>query len=272
MRGAIIGDISGSIYEFDNLLTKDFGPLLKINCRATDDTIMTCAVAHWLLLKEDGHDYDVRKILKLWGKVYPDAGYGRKFFDWVLSDDMEPYNSCGNGAAMRISPVGFYAKSFEECIKLSRAVTEVTHNHPEGLAGAECVARIIFEAKDIKDKEYLAEIAEAYYYDNDIFGQSLEEMRRGTNGMHGKEICQYSVPQAINCFLWSNSFEDCIRNCISIGGDSDTIACIAGGIAEAYYGEEEVKQYWNQAKELYLIDNQCSELIDIFEDLCKNRK
>lgn len=285
MKGAIIGDICGSIYEFNNVLTKDFGPLVKIDSTVTDDTIMTIAVMDWLIglneaKKEDGvYNLDLRYIFKAYGREFPGAGYGRKFYDWLMGKDMEPYNSCGNGAAMRISPVGLYANSESECIELAKKVTEVTHNHPEGLKGAECIARMIFLARQGKSKEELNEIYRHYYSDSDIFGQSLEEMRAGTKGEHGKEICQFSVPQAINCFILSEGFEDCIRNCISIGGDSDTIACIAGGLAEAFYGGgegSEVEKIWsdilemNRAEDSFYDD--LDSILNEFYEVCRGRE
>ena len=202
MKGAIIGDICGSVYEFNNVLTKDFGPLVTDKCSCTDDTIMTLAVTDWLFRKHyslPDELVDIRDIFKAYGQTFPDAGYGRKFFDWVLSDDMEPYNSCGNGAAMRISPVGWYSKTEEQVKELAYEVTKVTHNHPEGIKGAECIAMMIFKAKNGATKDELRDLAGYYYSDNIIFGQSLDEMRDGTKGERGKEICQFSVPQAINC-------------------------------------------------------------------------
>ena len=237
MKGAIIGDIIGSAYEFKNISTKDF-PLFSDNSVFTDDTVMTCAVAKALMEPE-------RKISVVFQEVarkYPGAGYGRKFYDWVFSDDPQPYNSCGNGSAMRVSPAGFMFNSRVDVVDAAQNVTVVTHNHPEGMKGAECTAYCIFLARcgfsmdDMKD-----EVKRFYTLD-----KTCDDYRRETAGMHGKEICQISVPQALECFFESTSFEDCMRNCISIGGDSDTIAAIAGGIAEAYYGVPD--ELWQEAE------------------------
>ena len=278
MKGAIIGDICGSVYEFNNVLTKDFGPLVTDKCSCTDDTIMTLAVTDWLFRKHyslPDELVDIRDIFKAYGQTFPDAGYGRKFFDWVLSDDMEPYNSCGNGAAMRISPVGWYSKTEEQVKELAYEVTKVTHNHPEGIKGAECIAMMIFKAKNGATKDELRDLAGYYYSDNIIFGQSIEEMREEIKGEYGKAICQFSVPQAINCFLLSTGFEDCIRNCISIGGDSDTIACIAGGVAEAFYGSgsgSEVEKLWSDICDLNHAEdsfyNEIDSLLEEFYSIC----
>ena len=269
MKGAIIGDICGSIYEFNNASSKNV-PLLTKRSTFTDDTVMTVAVMDWLL----DTTRDIRLVMKEWASKYPNAGYGRKFYDWVLSDDMEPYYSCGNGAAMRISPVGWYARDIWECMELSNQVTKVTHNHPAGLKGAECTARLVEAAKVGMDKEYLAEVFANYYSDSDIYGQTLEEMRIGTGGEHGKEICQFSVPQAIQCFLYSNSFEDCIRNCISIGGDTDTICAIAGGIAEAFYGKDgsgEVDELWKMVVYGNYIPYEMVQMVEKFYGMCEKR-
>lgn len=235
MIGAVIGDIIGSRFEFNNFLSKDF-TLLTNKCRFTDDTVMTCAVAKAILdCKEDYTDLSSKAVTAMQsvGRNYPDCGYGRKFLSWMFTDDPQPYNSCGNGSAMRISAVGFAAKNFDELKEMSRAVTAVSHDHPEGLKGAEATAAAILLARRSKSKEEIRDFITKYYgYD---LSRTVAEYREECMG-HGKEICQVSVPQALSCFFEGVDYVDVIRNCISIGGDSDTIAAIAGGIAEAYYG------------------------------------
>ena len=213
MIGAIIGDIVGSRFEFDNHLSKEF-EFFHPSCEFTDDTVMTCAVAQALMdSKPDYSDLSERTV------------------------EAMQYNSFGNGSAMRVSPVGFAARDVEEAKKLSAAVTCISHNHPEGMKGAEATAVAIVMARQGKSKEEIRTAMEAYY----DLGTSVEEYRTQWQG-HGREICQVSLPQALACFFEGESFEDVIRNCISIGGDSDTIAAIAGGIAEAYYGVPEKYQ------------------------------
>jgi ADP-ribosylglycohydrolase len=229
MLGAIVGDIVGSVYEFNNIKTKKF-PLLSKGCDMTDDSIMTIAVAD---IMKNGYINDKEKIIdtfKKWGKRYPYAGYGAKFFDWVLGEDKKPYNSCGNGSAMRVSPVAWYANSPKEVVEYAIKVTKVTHNHPEGIKGAVVTAMCIYYARIGKSKNFIKKYVEKYYDINFDY----EELRK--NYYHGAEICQVTVPQAIYCFLISKDFEDCVRTTISIGGDCDTTAAISCAIAEAYYG------------------------------------
>lgn len=232
MYGAIIGDIVGSRFEFHNHLSKKF-EFMTPECYFTDDTVMTCAVAQALMdSKEDFSDLEEKAVIALQriGQNYPDCGYGARFIDWMFSRHPEPYNSCGNGSAMRVSPVGFAARSIEETKYLSDAVTRITHNHPEGMKGAEATSIAIFMARQGETKEAIRAEMEKYY----TLDKTVDDYRHAWDG-HGREICQISVPQALVCFLEGESFEDVIRSCISIGGDSDTIAAIAGGIAEAYY-------------------------------------
>ena len=236
MLGAIIGDVVGSRFEFHNRLSKDFA-FFHPDCRFTDDTVMTCAVAQALMdSREDFSDLPKKTVsaMQRIGRRYPNCGYGGRFIHWMFTDDPQPYNSFGNGSAMRISPVGFAAKDPEEAKKLSAAVTAVSHNHPEGMKGAEATAVAIVLARQGRTKEEIREVMEEYY----DLGTTVEEYRDRWQG-HGKEICQVSLPQALACFFEGDSYEDVIRSCISIGGDSDTIAAIAGGIAEAYYGVPE---------------------------------
>ncbi len=228
--GALIGDIAGSKYEFDNIKTKDFTPV-DDDCCLTDDSIMTVAVWDMYLNGSLRNKDEIIKTFKKWGREYPNAGYGGKFFYWVLGKDTKPYNSCGNGSAMRISPIGWIAQSEEDVKELSYNVTSVTHNHPEGIKGAEVTAMCIYYARIGKDKEFIRNYVRQYYPVIDEL--DYEELRK--NYVHEWEICQVTVPQAIYCFLISNSFEDCLKTTISIGGDCDTTAAISCAIAEAYY-------------------------------------
>ncbi len=233
MIGAIIGDIVGSRFEFNNRLSKDF-TFLTPECEFTDDTVMTCAVAQALMdSSEDFSDLSEKAVAAMQriGRKFPNCGYGVRFIHWMFTRDPQPYNSCGNGSAMRVSPVGFAARDVEEAKKLSAAVTRVSHDHPEGMKGAEATAVAIVMARQGRSREEIRE-AMGSYYDLSV---SVDACRDNWQG-HGKEICQVSVPQALACFFEGESYEDVIRNCISIGGDSDTIAAIAGGIAEAYFG------------------------------------
>ena len=233
MYGAIIGDIVGSRFEFHNYLSKEFD-FMTPECYFTDDTVMTCAVAQALMdSKEDFSDLEDKAVAALQriGQKYPDCGYGARFIDWMFSRHPLPYNSCGNGSAMRVSPVGLAARTVAEAKQLSAAVTRITHDHPEGMKGAEVTAVAIVMARQGKTKEEIRAEMEKYY----ILDKTVDDYRHAWDG-HGREICQIAVPQALVCFLEGDSFEDVIRNCISIGGDSDTIAAIAGGIAEAFFG------------------------------------
>lgn len=246
MLGAIVGDIVGSRFEFNNHRSKNF-ELFTYDCFVTDDTIMTLAVAKALIetrkqartvKSADELDFESFSLLQEMtvkymqeiGRKYPDCGYGLRFLDWVFSDDPQPYNSYGNGAAMRVSPVGFAAKNESEARLLSEAVTGVTHNHKEGIKGAEAVAVAIYMARHGHGKNEIRERIEQQYYKLDF---TLDEIR---DTYEFNETCQNTVPQAIEAFLESTSFEDAIRCAISVGGDSDTMAAITGAIAEAYYG------------------------------------
>ncbi len=230
--GAVIGDILGSIYEFS------FGPEDKAENYTgfkfelsegnyTDDTVMSAAVAYALLTGKD-----VSKVLRGFAYRYPcpKGGYGGRFRQWLLDPYMEAYHSCGNGAGMRVSPVAYFAKDEEDCKRLSKMVTEVTHNHPEGLKGAETVAMMVYYALHGKDKEFLYQYAKSQY-DVDFDIEDLHQHYKH------QELCQTSVPQAIFAFLSSSSFEDCIRRVCYIGGDADTTGAMACAIASAYYKE-----------------------------------
>jgi ADP-ribosyl-[dinitrogen reductase] hydrolase len=242
LLGAIIGDIVGSRFEGSNHKGKDF-ELFDEECRATDDSVMTLAIAKAIMETEkimnsedDGmNDYysllekmTVRCMQEI-GRKYPYVGYGWWFSYWIFSDDPKPYNSFGNGAAMRISPVGHIAITESDVIKLSEVVTAVTHNHMEGIKGAEAVAMAIYMVRHGYTKEEIRQRIERDYYPLDFTIEGIKDTYLFDAS------CQNTVPQAIVAFLESVSFEDAIRNAVSIGGDSDTIAAITGSIAEAYY-------------------------------------
>lgn len=228
MLGAIIGDIVGSVYEWHNIKTKEF-PFFSKRCHFTDDTVMTIAVAEALM--NGGTPDDFLDAMKKYGKLYPRCGYGRHFHRWVKLDNREPYNSWGNGSAMRVSPCAWYGKSLAEAEDMAERSAAVTHNHPEGIKGAQATTAAIYLARLGRNKAEIKEYVENKYgYD---LSRSLEEIRPT---YRFDESCQGSVPEAIIAFLESNGFEDAIRNAVSLGGDSDTIAAITGSIAEAAYG------------------------------------
>ena len=237
MLGAIIGDIAGSRFEgysHFNIKTKKFDLLsVEHGCCATDDSVMTLAVAKAILdCAEDYSQLEENAVnnMQQFGRRYPNAGYGRYFYKWIFAEYPRPYYSFGNGAAMRVSPCGFAARTLEEAISLSQAVTKVTHNHPEGMKAAEAVSVAIFLARSGKNIADIKQYIEEHYYKIDF---TLDEIRPT---YRFDVTCQGSVPQAFEAFFESTGFEDAIRNAISIGGDSDTIAAITGGMAEAYYG------------------------------------
>ena len=235
MIGAIIGDIVGSRFEWHNIKTKEFD-FFTPRCRPTDDSVMTLAVAQAIL--NSGGDLDALEreavaCMQALGRRYPRAGYGGRFHRWLSMERPQPYNSYGNGSAMRVSPCGFAAKTLDEAVAMADAVTKVTHDHPEGMKGAEATVAAIFLARSGKSKEEIRAHIERHYYKIDF---TLDEIRP----TYTFDVsCQGSVPQALEAFFESESFEDAIRNAISIGGDSDTIAAITGGVAEAYYGVPE---------------------------------
>lgn len=232
MLGAIIGDIVGSRFEWNNNKSKQFD-LLTYKCSVTDDSIMTLAIAKALLESKSNYSdlsENAVKYMQNIGQHYPNCGYGGHFREWIYSDNPKPYNSYGNGAAMRVSACGFVANTLEEVKQLSKAVTEVTHNHPEGIKGAEATAVAIFLARSGKNLLEIRDYITKNYYPLNF---SLDEIR---DNYEFNESCQGTVPQALEAFFESKNFEDAIRNAISIGGDSDTLAAITGGIAGAYYG------------------------------------
>jgi ADP-ribosylglycohydrolase len=224
MLGAIAGDIIGSIYEFNNIKKTEF-ELFGPGCTFTDDTVLSVALADSLL---NGEPYPQK--LKAYARLYPYAGYGGSFRAWVRSSSLEPYNSFGNGSAMRVSPVGFAFNTLETVLQEAQRSAAVTHNHPEGIKGAQATAAAIFMARTGSSQaEIKAYVENTFGYD---LSTSLDEIRPD---YAFNETCQGSVPQAIRAFLESTSFEHAIRLAVSLGGDSDTIACITGGIAQAYY-------------------------------------
>ena len=232
MLGAIIGDIAGSRFEWANHKSKEFD-LLTYRCSPTDDSIMTLALAKAILeSKPDYSDLSENAVCYMQeiGRKYPDCGFGGHFHQWIFDDCPQPYNSFGNGAAMRVSPAGFAANSIDEAKLIARKVTEVTYNHPEGLKAAEAVAVAIFMARRGSSMLEIRDVITRDYYP---LGFTLDDIRPT---YRFDVSCQGSVPQAFEAFFESTDFEDAIRNAISIGGDSDTIAAICGGIAEAYYG------------------------------------
>lgn len=236
MFGAIIGDVIGSRFEFDNFKSKDF-ELFDSECDFTDDSVMTLAIAKALLPYESITDLNEfkKELVELMHEVgirYPNCGYGGRFYEWIMRNRKEPYNSFGNGSAMRVAPVAWFATSLEECKAIAAATAEVTHDHPEGIKGAVSVAGAIFLARNGSSMEEIKEFV-SEYYDIDF---TLDDIREDYDFY---EICQKSVPQAFEAFFESDSFESAIRNAISIGGDSDTIAAMTGSIAEAFYGADE---------------------------------
>ena len=225
MLGAIAGDIIGSVYEHSPIKTKKF-PLFQPRCRFTDDTVLTVAVAQAILTNRP-YVETVREI----GRRYPHAGYGGSFIGWLHSADPRPYNSWGNGSAMRVSPVGFAFTDEEEVLLQAKKSAEISHNHPEGIKGAQATALAIFLAREGCSKEQMrARLTTRFGYD---LQQSIEDIRP----WYTFDIsCQGTVPQALAAFFDSDSYEDAVRNAVSLGGDSDTLACICGGVAEAFYG------------------------------------
>ena len=236
MYGAILGDIIGSPYEFDRgEKTKEF-ELFPAHARFTDDTVMTVAVAEALLgLDTDADEEyvkgDVVRFMQHWGRRYPHIGYGGLFRQWLLMENPQPYGSYGNGSAMRVSSVGWLYDSLTRTREVARWTAEVTHNHPEGVKGAETVASAIYLGRMGHSKEEINDyITQEFGYD---LTRTLDEIRP-TYSMDA--TCQGSVPEAITAFFESTSMVDAIRGAVSLGGDTDTTACIAGSIAEAFYG------------------------------------
>lgn len=275
MLGAIIGDIVGSVYEWHNIKTKEF-PLFREDCFFTDDTVMTCAVAEGIM--NGGERDDFIDAMKKYGRMYPHAGYGGRFGMWLLSDSREPYNSFGNGSAMRVSPCGWlidcdeYAKTGllpSRGRVEARLSADVTHNHPEGIKGAAATADAIFLCRyffggydpSVKGDPAACKTAVRAYIEREYgydLSQTLDAIRPA---YRFNETCQQTVPQAMIAFLESTDFEDAIRNAISLGGDSDTLAAITGGIAEAAYGIPA----WIREKAMSYLDEPLKDVVDRWE-------
>jgi len=232
MLGAIAGDIIGSVYERNNIKTKDFN-LFEGKVRFTDDSVLTCAIANACVNYLEHKDKkifesDVVHEMKTLGLNHLTAGYGHRFVDWLFNPI--PYGSFGNGSAMRVSPIGWISESLEEALELAEISAKVSHNHPDGIKGAKAVVSAIFLARNGASKEEIKEYIVKNFYDISFTLDGIRDSYKFDSS------CQGSVPPAIEAFLESSSFEDAIRNAISIGGDSDTLAAISGSIAEAFYG------------------------------------
>lgn len=225
MLGAIIGDIIGSVHEGIGTKTKDF-PLFVPRSIFTDDTVLTVAVADWILTGQDLTD-----LLQSYYRTYPGRGYGGMFHKWAGEKRRTSYNSFGNGSAMRVSPVGFAFETIDEVLLWAERSSAVTHNHSEGIRGAQATAAAIYYARRVGDKDQIKQVLESQFgYD---LSATLDQIRPA---YCFDETCAGTVPQALIAFLESTSYEDAIRNAVSLGEDADTLACITGGIAEAFYG------------------------------------
>ena len=244
--GTIIGDIIGSRFEKQNIKSKKFD-LFTEDSVFTDDTVLTMAI-----LKAIKNDKSYLDMVIDFSERYPNRGYGGRFKEWLEGDTSKGYNSFGNGSAMRVSPIGEYFTG-RKLLAETRRSSELSHNHPEGVKGAQCIALAISIAKDGSNKEELKATLEKHF--NYDFERTLDEIRPG---YEFSAICQTTVPESIICFLESSSYEDCIRNAISLGGDTDTMAAMSGGIAAAYYGIPDS-----------FIDEMNSRLPDEFNDLVK---
>lgn len=251
MLGAIIGDTVGSIYEFGNIKTTDF-PLFSERSEFTDDSVMSVAVADWLLRDKNHTHKELEASMVRFANQYrnPKGGYGWSFYQWLFSGrERKPYNSWGNGSAMRVSAVGWAFETLEETLRVAEISASITHNHPEGIKGAQAVAAAIFLARNGKTKAEIKEYVETCFgYD---LNRTCDEIR---SDYDFDESCQGTVPEAIIAFLDSTDFESAVRLAVSLGGDSDTLACITGGIAEAYYKEipEEIAhQMWSRLPETF---------------------
>ncbi len=275
MYGAIIGDVAGSLLEFEGRKSMDF-PIFARDSFFTDDTVMTAAVFEAILdsIPHKGIPWsnpsvtknlrnNTIKRMKEFGKLYPDAGYGGNFAVWLTDKNVQPYNSFGNGAAMRISTAAYFSDRFGDCEHISDVVTSVTHNHPEGIRGARAVVRAIFYALQGYSKEFIYKHIRSEYYPNMTF--KLAEIRPDYKF---NETCQETVPQAITAFYEADSYEEAIRNAISLGGDADTLGCITGSIAEAYFG---VPDQMVETLRTYYLDERMTEICDKFDDLVNGK-
>ena len=258
--GTICGDIIGSTHEFNPIKTKEF-PLYQKNSKFTDDTIMTLAIANWLMKNKNSRQILIDEI-KYFGNKYPNAGYGGMFREWLKSENPHAYGSWANGSAMRVSPVAWVGDSLEEVQKLAKLSAEITHNHPDAIKGALATADAIYLSRiDISKEEIKNHIELRYDYD---LSRRLEDIRPNYKF---DVSCSGSVPEAIICFLESKSFEDTIRNAISLGGDADTQAAIAGGIASAYYDIPKRIYY----KAIHRLDYDLLNVLIDFEEFLENK-
>lgn len=251
LYGAIIGDIAGSVWEFVSMKSRP-AELIMPESFYTDDTVMTIAVADALM-----NDKDIAKTMREYAPKYHfgRCGYGINFSRWLQDPQMGAYNSCGNGSAMRVSAVAWMFDSIADVLDYAKATAEVSHNHPEGIKGAQAVAGAIYLARTGHTKSEIREFVEHFGYD---LSRTCDQIRPGYTFI---ETCQGSVPEAITAFLDSTSFEDCIGLAISIGGDADTIGAIAGSIAEAFYGVPEYLIEQARAK----LDAGLAAVVDEFE-------
>lgn len=263
MIGTIIGDIAGSTFEFDNCRTKDFD-LFAPDSRLTDDSVMSLALAQ-ALLETDADPARLPEAaadaMRAWGAAYPDAGYGGRFKAWLTDPAMPAYNSWGNGSAMRAGPCAWAAENLESALLLARASALPTHNHPEGIRGAQAVSALTFLARSGADKQALRRAAQ-HFYPHDYGGAFTIDALRPHYTFDVS--CAGSVPHAVEAFLESTDFEDAVRTAVSLGGDSDTIAAIAGSIAESYYGVPKALR----ARALCCLDARQREALTAFETRC----
>lgn len=258
--GGIIGDIVGQRFEFkmNRQKSKDF-QLLTVDSRYTDDSVMTCAIMDWIT-----NGGDLSKILRKWGGMFPRAGYGGMFRKWLQDESIGAYGSFGNGSGMRVSPVGWAAKTIEECMEMAKESAMPTHNHEEGIKGAQAIASCVFMARNGKTKDEIKE------YVTSTFGYNLNRTVDEIRPNYKFEVsCQLSVPESIICFLEGTSYEDTLRNAVSLGGDSDTQAAMAGAIAEAF-GYPIGEKLYNSLIASYLPD-EMYHAISAFNKKIKNK-
>ena len=261
MKGAIIGDIIGSRFEWENIKTKGFELFAEGASDFTDDSVLTLATALALMEVSPDSEAEVyheafRDAYIRFAKHYPGRGYGGRFSRWLRGGDHSPYNSCGNGSAMRVSPVAWAARTLEECERLAKYSAEVTHDHPDGIAGAQATAGACWLGLHGASKEEIKAYVERFYK----LDFTLDEIRPNYHFGHFQALNAGTVPYAVEAFLESSSFEDCIRNTMSIGGDSDTLGAIAGAIAEGFYGVPDA--IWAEAEKR--LDEDARELVKAF--------
>ncbi len=268
MYGTIIGDIVGSTYEYEPVETKDFA-LFPPGSEYTDDSIMAIAVAAALLQHfREGRDLHAAMVdrMRCFGRLFPSplGAYGLRFQRWLKSKDPEPYYSCGNGSAMRCGACGLIARSLEEALQLARVSAEVTHNHPEGILGAQATAAAVYLARTGSTKEEIGRYVEEEFYD-------LRPLAQIKPGYHFDATCQGTVPEAIQAFLESESFENAIRNTVWLGGDADTMGAITGAIAWAYYGRDGLTEDMQAMKAHVKLPGILQDVVDDFEGYRRER-